>query len=220
MDQETIQKIAIEIARHLPSYAWMPLLVAAVIMAIAGAVGAFLGEYFKTRGRNLAIQADLDSIKAQLSATTEVVETIKSEVGQKDWARRELTNLRRTKLEALLVAMHDCEAHLDRHRNAALEGKLLQERDPASELRTIGSLYLPELSREVSDFSLAYRELLVDAATLAVNVAEAGSDLNARRTVADEYQVKFNPTRLFQASDALRAAARKLLVKIMGVEAD
>jgi hypothetical protein len=62
MDPATIQQIAAEIARHLPSYAWMQLLVAMLLMAIAGAVGAFFGEYFKTRARNLATKADTESI--------------------------------------------------------------------------------------------------------------------------------------------------------------
>jgi hypothetical protein len=32
-----------------------------LLVAIAGAVGAFFGEYFKTRARNLATKADLES---------------------------------------------------------------------------------------------------------------------------------------------------------------
>jgi len=109
MDEATIQKIAAEVARHLPSYAWVLLLVQVVILAAAAAVGAFFGEYLKTRGKNLATKADFDSLQDQLRANTELVETIKAEVGQKDWAQREWTNLRRTKLEALLEKMHDCE---------------------------------------------------------------------------------------------------------------
>jgi hypothetical protein len=106
MDQATIQQIAAEVVRHLPSYTWTLLLVQVLLILIAAAAGAFFGEYLKTRGKNLATKADLESIKAQLSTTTQVVETIKSEVGQRDWAQREWTNLRRMKLEALLAAVH------------------------------------------------------------------------------------------------------------------
>jgi hypothetical protein len=52
MDQETIQKIAAEVVRLLPSYAWVLLLVQAGIMAAAAAAGAFFGEYLKTRGKS------------------------------------------------------------------------------------------------------------------------------------------------------------------------
>jgi hypothetical protein len=54
MDEVTIQKIAAEVARHLPSYTWMLLLVQVVILGAAAAVGAFFGEYLKMRGKNLA----------------------------------------------------------------------------------------------------------------------------------------------------------------------
>src|SRR5262249_58022566 len=113
MDELTIQKIAAEVVRHLPSYPWLVLLVQVLLTLVAAGAGAFFGEYFRTRGKNLATKADFDSLQEQLRATTQTVETIKSEVAQKDWAQREWTNLRRTKLEALLEKMHDCEAYLD-----------------------------------------------------------------------------------------------------------
>src|SRR5262245_48977427 len=51
-----------------------------------------------------------------------------------DWARREWTNLRRTKLEALLEKMHDCDTYLDRQRDRAYDGKpATPERDCISE---------------------------------------------------------------------------------------
>jgi|SRR5262249_8710422 len=142
MDPATIQQIAAEVARHLPSYAWMQLLVAMLLMAIAGAVGAFFGEYFRTRGKNLATKADFESLQDQLRANTELVETIKAEVGQKDWAAREWINLRRTKLEALLEKMHDCEVYLDVLRKRCVDGEEVpRDRDPMSELDTIATLY-------------------------------------------------------------------------------
>jgi hypothetical protein len=49
MDKETIQQIAAEVVRHLPSYAWLFLLVQVVLTLAAAGAGAFLGEYFKTR---------------------------------------------------------------------------------------------------------------------------------------------------------------------------
>src|SRR5262245_32814719 len=132
MDEVTIQKIAAEVARHLPSYAWMLLLVQVVILAAAAAVGAFFGEYLMTRGKNLATKADFVSLQDQLRANTELVETIKAEVGQKDWARREWANLRRTKLEELIEKMHDCLVFIDQF--AAGKGTDLQQRDSLNEL--------------------------------------------------------------------------------------
>ena len=59
------------------------LVVQSALMLIAAAAGAFLGEYLKTRGKNLATKADFESLSDQLRASTEMVETIKAEIGQK-----------------------------------------------------------------------------------------------------------------------------------------
>jgi hypothetical protein len=108
MDEVTIQKIAAEVVRHLPSYPWLVLLT-----LVAAGAGAFFGGISRTTGKNLATKADFESLQKQLRATTQTVETIKSEVAQKnDWARREWANLRRIKLEALLEKVHECGVHL------------------------------------------------------------------------------------------------------------
>jgi len=219
MDEATIQKIAAEVARHLPSHAWVLLLVQIVLLAAAAAVGAFFGEYLKTRGKNLATKADFDSLQDQLRANTQLVETIKSEVGQKDWAQREWTNLRRTKLEALLEKMHDCEAWLDRHRSSCMEGKSEPERDHLNELDVIGTLYFPELQQELTRFYLAGKQMLVQGIQLAQALNTAGNDMAARQNAYDTfkgewgdcYKQEFAPAR-----KALTEAARRLLVNIMG----
>src|SRR5258707_13134082 len=114
MDPATIQQIAAEVARHLPSYPWTLLAVQVVLTLATLGIGVFVGEYLKTREKTLATKADFDSLQSQLEANTELVETIKSEVGQRDWASREWTNLRRIKLEELLEKMHESTAMLDR----------------------------------------------------------------------------------------------------------
>src|SRR5262249_14424476 len=62
MDQDTLQRLAAEIANHLPSYPlWQLLLIQAgitsLLAALAAGAGAFFGEYLRTRGRNLRIRA-------------------------------------------------------------------------------------------------------------------------------------------------------------------
>jgi hypothetical protein len=220
MDQETIQKIAAEVARHLSSSAWVLLLIQTVLLLLTAAAGAFLGEYLKTRGKNLATKADFESLKAQLAANTRLVETIKSEVGQKDWAKREWTNLRRTKLEALLAAVHDCENYIDRHRHACMDGKLLAERDPLGEPDTIATLYLPELEHEVGACLNAYREQIILASTCGQEVLQAGTNTGARQKAFDNLKAQWRPAyqKGLQASRALKDAARKSLLEIMGVE--
>jgi hypothetical protein len=117
-----------------------------VIAAIVSAFTALGVSYFRTRGQTLATKHDFDELLKQLRANTEAVETIKSEISQRDWAQREWTTLRRIKLEALLEKMHECEAFLKVQRRKALDGEPeVQEHDKWSELDTIGNLYFREL---------------------------------------------------------------------------
>jgi len=246
MDQETIQKIAAEIARQL-SNAWVLLLIQTVLLLIAAGVGAFLSKYLKTRGRNLATKADFDSLSAQLRAHTELVETIKAEnlatkadfeslqrrlqantalvetikaeVGQKDWARHEWTSLRRVKMEALLTAMHDCDDYLRRLRSNAFSGKALAERNPQSDLDTIAALYLPELQNEVSAFSATHQSLGELGSEMGEKMLVAGTNAIAHQKILDDFRAEWRPRyeAFLTARDALRKTARELLVQIMGV---
>jgi hypothetical protein len=221
MDPATIQQIAAEVARHLPSYAWMPLLVAMVLMATAGAVGAFFGEYFRTRGKNLATKADFESLQNQLKANTELVETIKSEVAQKDWAQREWTTLRRTKLEALLEKMHNCNLYLERLRDKSVLGEDLaeRERDPFSELDTIVGLYFPELLLYVVNFRRE-GQTQVTAAHKFRRILTSTDNEEVIQQRRNEYFAwcQDHAAKLIGASTELTFAARRLLVSIMGVE--
>jgi hypothetical protein len=189
MDQTTIQQIAEEVARHLPSTSWMLLSVQVVLTLLAAGAGAFFGEYTRTRGKNLAIKADLESIKAQLSATTEAVETVKSEISQRDWAKRERANLRRMKLEAILAAMHDCEAYLTRFRSRAMACELPEDRDPSIELST-AIVYLPELRTQVDEYVNVYLEECVALRNLSLDLTttlqlDAQQRSVARQTIYD-----------------------------------
>ena len=218
MDEVTIQKIAAEVVRHLPSYAWTLLLVQVLLTLLAAAGGAFFGEYFKTRGKNLATRADFESLQNQLRANTELVETIKAEVGQRDWARREWTNLRRIKLEALLTGVHDCDAYLERCRLKAMRGQVPEDRDPVRKLRT-DAVYFPELETQVADLSNAYLDELLVIGDLSLELATTQQS-DARQRLFDQYRANMNPRykKILDASANLRDAARALLRKIMGVE--
>jgi hypothetical protein len=105
MDQETVRRIAEEVAR-LSGYPWSFWAVQLIVTLFAAGLGAFLGEYLRTRGKNLATTADFERLQNELSANTKLVETIKAEVRLRDWAAREWTNLRRVKLEELLKTLY------------------------------------------------------------------------------------------------------------------
>jgi hypothetical protein len=104
VDEATIQQIAAEVVARLPYGDRYWLVVYVVVAALVGAVAALGTSYFRTRGQNLATKHDFDDLatkhdfdelQKQLKANTELVETIKAEVGQRDWTARERTSLRR-----------------------------------------------------------------------------------------------------------------------------
>jgi hypothetical protein len=218
MDKDTIQQIAAQVVAQLPLGLLM--IVNVVIVALVSALTALGVSYFRTRGQNLATKHDFEELQKQLKANTELVETIKSEVSQRDWAQREWTNLRRVKLEALLEKMHECEAYLERLRSSCSGGEPLDDkRDPINELDAIGKLYFPELRNAVSDFYQPSKGVVVTALDLGQAISKAGNDLNARQSAYDTYDPRFRALseELIHARHDLTAAARSLLERIMNV---
>ena len=222
MDKATIQEIAAEVVRHLPNYAWALLLVQVLLTLLAAAAGASFGEYLKTRGKNLATKADFESLQNQLRANTELVETIKAEVGQRDWTARERTSLRRIQLEALLEKMNDCDNYIDQHRNRFMDSKGTDpdQRDYLNELNAMGSLYFPELENEVRRFYVSGKEQITLGLDLAQKLDSAGNDMAAKKSAYDTFRRKWRERykEHSAARSALTAAARRLLVSIMDVE--
>jgi tRNA G37 N-methylase Trm5 len=214
MDELTIQKIAAEVVARLPFGDRYSLVVNVVVAALVGAVAALGTSYFRTRGQNLATKHDFDELQKQLRAN----ETIKAEVGQKDRARREWTNLRRTKLEALLTVTHDCQAYLERYRRKAMRNQVPEDRDPVRELST-ATVYFPELETQIAEYENAYLDEFVVIGDLWHNLSTTQQP-DARQRLVDQYRADMNPRykRILDASANLRDAARALLRKIMDVD--
>jgi hypothetical protein len=223
MDEVTIQKIAAEVVARLPygDRYWLFLVVNVVVMAVVGALAALGTSYFRTRGQNLATKHDFDELRRQFKANTELVETIKAEVGQRDWVRREWTTLRRIKLEALLEKMHECVLYLDRPRDDAIDGVV-----PAPvaincmvQLHALEALYFPELKNEVSRFSDEWHKLFRLIIEIAVKVQASAGDQEARRQLGFKLlTAQWDARELVTAEQELTAAARRLLVEIMGMD--
>jgi hypothetical protein len=226
MDKDTIQQIAAQVVAQLPLGLLM--IVNVVIVVLVSALTALGVSYFRTRGQNLATKHDFEELQKQLKANTEVVETIKSEVSQRDWAQREWTNLRRIKLEALLEEMHECETYLDQYRDYSMDYTLKAggpEHNPMNELQTIAELYLPELRREVFMLYTAFHNQVAAGMNLrskwlkmALDEAEEADKKAFYAKALDEYGKALAPAKLIEAVGELRAAARTLLVNIMDVD--
>jgi hypothetical protein len=221
MDKETIQQIAAEVVARLPfgDRYWLFLAINVIVMALAAGFAAWFGSFLKTKGQNFATKRDFDELQRQLSANTKLVETVKSEVSQRDWAQREWTNLRRIKLEALIEKMHECEAYLDRCRSAAVEGSSLGEAgDVIGEFGTISDIYFPQLSKETGDFSRECRKEAITISNLGQAILKAGDNTAARQGAYDSFMAHWPRKDRILARNALRDAARTLLKRIMNVD--
>jgi hypothetical protein len=127
------------------------------------------------------------------------------------------------KLEALLETMQDCEAFLDQLSSKAVKGDYEAGKShPVGRLVAIGALYFPELTNEIYRFSHKWRELVIVGMdhTIAVAQVRVGADLDAYRTAHDTFKEQWLPVykELLAARDELTAAARRLLVSIMGMD--
>lgn len=220
MDQDTIQKIAAEIVRHLPTYWWTLLIIQVILTLLAAGLGAFFGEYLKTRGKNLATRADLQSLKDQLRANTELVETIRAEVAHKDWSKREWANLRRIKLEELLTKALDCREFLDRLQTASFEGRVTDYRNPIYDAETIADLYFPELAAQVNDLLVRHQRLYQACIALSLDTLKAGTNDTLRIAAGKTYHAVLDSEYQHYLTSAatLTAAARDLVREIMSVD--
>ena len=221
MDKETIQQIATEVVAQLPFGARYSVVYGVVTVLIAD-LSIWFGSFLKTKGQNFATKQDFNELQKQLKANTELVETIKAEVGQRDWTARERTSLRRIQLEALLEKMNDCDNYLDQHRIRFMDGKGTDpdQRDYLNELDAMGSLYFPELENEIRRFYLSGREQMSLGLELAQALGSAGNDMAARESAYDTFRRNWleRYDEHLEARSALTVAARSLLVSIMDVE--
>jgi len=152
-----------------------------------------------------------------------LVETIKSEVAQRDWALREWATLRRLKLEELLAKNADGDDFLDRLRDRTLEGEQLTDRRPDAEMETLMTLYFPELRDEVKDYSRCFSQqvLIGREATFAImqSIKAVPFDRAKHQAIQDKYINDLKPLwdETSTANKQLKAAAARLVQGIMGI---
>ena len=136
MDQDTIQTLAQEIARQLPTWSWQVVLFQMVLTILAFGAGIVFAQ---KRSQSAARE-----IGSTDSSRTKPAERVVPDEG---WREREWANLRRIKLEVLVNRMHDCERFGEQ-----TVGSEVNERDPLGELQVITTLYFPELKAEVDRY--------------------------------------------------------------------
>ena len=136
MDQDTIQTLAQEIARQLPTWSWQALVFQMVLTILAFGAGIVFAQ---KRSQSATSKIDSsDSLRAK---------TAEGAVLDEGWREREWAKLRRIKLEVLVNRAHHCERFGEQ-----TAGSEVNERDPLAELQVITTMYFPELKAEVDRY--------------------------------------------------------------------
>jgi hypothetical protein len=59
-----------------------------VVSVVGAGIGAYIGAYFREKGKNLATHEDIDRIVVQLRKTTEATEDIKAQISGELWVKQ------------------------------------------------------------------------------------------------------------------------------------
>jgi hypothetical protein len=134
----------------------MDAFVGGLLLLIGLAVGAYFRGRYSKAGEIDAINSRLDDIVRHAEATTLATRTIESKIARADWAEREITTLRQTKLEELLRAIYRADDHLREKTYAAARGENLPIDNSVKVARALCALYFQDLWLPVQQFALGY----------------------------------------------------------------
>ncbi|WP_444930252.1 hypothetical protein ACJJIF_21285 [Microbulbifer sp. SSSA002] len=124
-----------------------------LILLLITIVGSYLASLLKgagaQKGKFLAIESSLNTIKKQVELTTETSESIKSAIGHDLWRKKELESIKREKLEEYFLVISSLNYSLNNEMISKLFGADV-DYDPHcfDKANMIQSLYLPELAEE------------------------------------------------------------------------
>lgn len=119
----------------------------------------FISSYAKKRGERLATKADIDEIKKELAATTEITEKIKNDIVHQVWHKQQIETIKRNKLEEYLQHIYVSQESL----SADMSNKYFKTNEPVdtyamSKATMLQKLYFPELREEHSVYLKAHAE--------------------------------------------------------------
>lgn len=166
-------------------------IVAIVVMAFVGIIGAAGGAYWRRRGENLATKADFIDLQDQLKANTRATEEIKAKISFDDWRAREANALRRAKLEEAHELFHSIstDAHLwaltilanDELTDQNIELFVSAKR---KRLETVVNLYLPAVSEMFLEFLASNDRLIRNEPVIDQGMGETDDELRLRITTS------------------------------------
>jgi len=114
MSEALVREIAQQIVREQLLENWLFYGILLAVLLIGSVASAFIGSYIRKRGETYATKADLAELVAQLRATTQAAEEIKTAIAHTDWTAKEWKTIRRIKLEELVGAVYSLREWLEK----------------------------------------------------------------------------------------------------------
>ncbi|MUH96461.1 hypothetical protein GNP63_07850 [Aliivibrio fischeri] len=214
MKDEQIKTIVEAILNETILDDWYFYLLLFLVSLLGALFGSFVKSFGAEKGKYIAIESSLDTIKQQVSTTTKVTEQIKKDIELNVWREKDREMLKREKLEQYFsFILISKEAF-----HAEMENKLLKQENDYDEQAynkadMLQALYLPELSSEHNEYRKA---VIVYRDWLAVGMMEMQGRLqNGEKNVtpSPEHMAKyseivqgFNPS-LIAISDKAKQVA-------------
>lgn len=208
MSEAVIREIARQIIQEQLLQNWIFYSVLLALLLVSSVASGFIASYIRKRGETYATKADLAELVAQLRATTEAAEQVKTAIAHTDWSVKEWKTLRRVKLEELVENVYALRLWLDKERSARIYcGKENESPNPVWKLELVSRLYFPELHDEIQSLTLIYHEYDLSMLNIQQELSGAELDIEKRRSILDA------------ARTEILAHQKKLLATISGIEA-
>jgi len=148
---------------------WLFFIIYGLVMFLLTAFGAYYGAYFKTTGDNEALNAKIKDLLARLEATTKLEASVKTEVADRSWAKKEELTVKRDRLEKIIFGIYELRKWHDEQYRAALKGESPSNVRDISTLFAYVALYFPRfkgLLNSLQEVSRTVHYCLLDVAAL------------------------------------------------------
>jgi hypothetical protein len=214
MSPNQLEELARQIAQMSIAETMKWNLVWLALAVLCGAVGAFAGSYLRRRGETYAAKQDLEEVLRQLRLTTDATTRIKAEIEHADWRQRELVSIKRTKAEALLLAMQRAKQRLEETSKEVLFGDREElPSDFGEESTMLTVLYFPELGTDGLVFGAHcafMSKRLLSFANLRMLCDSQGISVQPHRQSAIQEFLNLNKLLLEQAGHIERVIANRM----------
>lgn len=227
MESAQIQELARAVADHAILDTWPYWITLLALIFIAVVVANYVASYAAKRGEVKAARADRQHILDGIQEATRAAEDVRSAIALGEWTERARRELRRHKLEELLLLAYRARDWLQEERTRFIcdDTALPRYSSPQPTMLALGRLYFPELDEPLRSYDSAcneYRELLmtVEGDAITAKMKHQGDPVrraNAKNAVWENSHHKLiaSDQAIWQRLQMLDDAAGELMARII-----